>query len=49
MLGAGYTFTQKRCFVCGSLSHLIRDCDFHEKRMAKEAELKKQKWLTLVM
>ncbi|GJT79900.1 hypothetical protein Tco_1054242, partial [Tanacetum coccineum] len=27
------------CFVCGSLSHLIRDCDFHEKRMAKQAEL----------
>ncbi|GKC07631.1 putative ribonuclease H-like domain-containing protein [Tanacetum coccineum] len=29
----------KACFVCGSLSHLIRDCDFHEKRMAKQAEL----------
>ncbi|GJW57346.1 putative ribonuclease H-like domain-containing protein [Tanacetum coccineum] len=25
--------------LCGSLSHLIRDCDFHEKRMAKQAEL----------
>ncbi|GJR76671.1 putative ribonuclease H-like domain-containing protein [Tanacetum coccineum] len=23
----------------GSFSHLIRDCDFHEKRMAKQAEL----------
>ncbi|GJV28752.1 copia protein [Tanacetum coccineum] len=37
--GMGYGFTTKACFVCGSLSHLIRDCDFHEKRMAKQAEL----------
>ncbi|GJT91830.1 hypothetical protein Tco_1080675 [Tanacetum coccineum] len=38
--GLGYGFTTKACFVCGSLSHLIRDCDFHEKRMAKQAKLK---------
>ncbi|GKA25001.1 hypothetical protein Tco_0711034 [Tanacetum coccineum] len=37
--GLGYGFTTKACFVCGSLSHLIRDCDFHEKRMAKQGEL----------
>ncbi|GJR29117.1 putative ribonuclease H-like domain-containing protein [Tanacetum coccineum] len=37
--GLGYRFVTKACFVCGSLSHLIRDCDFHEKRMAKQAEL----------
>ncbi|GJX85566.1 hypothetical protein Tco_0336340 [Tanacetum coccineum] len=37
--GLGYGFTTKACFVCGSLSHFIRDCDFHEKRMAKQAEL----------
>ncbi|GJR27054.1 ribonuclease H-like domain-containing protein [Tanacetum coccineum] len=37
--GLGYGFTTKACFVCGSLCHLIRDCDFHEKRMAKQAEL----------
>ncbi|GJZ89781.1 ribonuclease H-like domain-containing protein [Tanacetum coccineum] len=37
--GMGYGFTTKACFVCGSLSHLIRDCDFHKKRMAKQAEL----------
>ncbi|GJX49933.1 ribonuclease H-like domain-containing protein [Tanacetum coccineum] len=37
--GLGYGFTTKACFVCVSLSHLIRDCDFHEKRMAKQAEL----------
>nr|GEU44524.1 ribonuclease H-like domain-containing protein [Tanacetum cinerariifolium] len=37
--GLGYAFTQKACFVCGSFSHLIRDYDFHEKRVAKQAEL----------
>ncbi|GKE27786.1 hypothetical protein Tco_1443170 [Tanacetum coccineum] len=40
-LDLGYRFTMKACFVCGSFSHLIRDCDFHEKRMAKQAELNK--------
>nr|GEY03003.1 putative ribonuclease H-like domain-containing protein [Tanacetum cinerariifolium] len=29
--GLGYAFTRKSCFVCGSFSHLIRDCDFYEK------------------
>lgn len=24
---------KKTCFVCGSKSHLIKDCDYHEKRM----------------
>ncbi|GKB45060.1 ribonuclease H-like domain-containing protein [Tanacetum coccineum] len=42
-LGLGYGFTRKACFVCGSFGHLIRDCDFHEKRMAKQVELNKQK------
>ncbi|GJW34328.1 ribonuclease H-like domain-containing protein [Tanacetum coccineum] len=42
-LGLRYRFTRKACFVCGSFSHLIRDCDFHEKRMAKQVELNKQK------
>ncbi|GJU79500.1 putative ribonuclease H-like domain-containing protein [Tanacetum coccineum] len=37
----GYGFTARACFVCGSLNHLIRDCDFHEKRMARQAELNK--------
>ncbi|GKC33012.1 hypothetical protein Tco_1040306, partial [Tanacetum coccineum] len=35
----GYGFTIRACFVCGSLNHLIRDCDFHEKRMARKVEL----------
>ncbi|GJZ94095.1 putative ribonuclease H-like domain-containing protein [Tanacetum coccineum] len=42
-LGEGYSFIKKKCFVCGSLSHLIKDCDFYEKKMAREAELKKQR------
>ncbi|GKF23472.1 hypothetical protein Tco_0075794, partial [Tanacetum coccineum] len=42
-LGLGYGITKKACFVCGSFSHLIRDCDFHEKRMAKQVKLNKQK------
>ncbi|GJW12897.1 hypothetical protein Tco_1578724 [Tanacetum coccineum] len=42
-LGLGYGFTKKACFVCGSFSHLIRDYDFHEKRMAKQVELNKKK------
>ncbi|GJS79357.1 putative ribonuclease H-like domain-containing protein [Tanacetum coccineum] len=35
----GYGFAVRACFVCGSLNHLIRDCDFHEKRMARKADL----------
>ncbi|GJS04192.1 hypothetical protein Tco_0320700 [Tanacetum coccineum] len=42
-LGLGYRFTRKACFVCGSFGHLIRDYDFHEKRMAKQVKLNKQK------
>ncbi|GKC64230.1 hypothetical protein Tco_1096828 [Tanacetum coccineum] len=42
-LGEGYSFIKKKCLVCGSLSHLIRNCDFYVKKMAREAELKKQR------
>ena len=41
-LGLGYGFARKACFVCGSFSHLIRVCDFHKKRMAKQVELNKR-------
>ncbi|GJV29800.1 hypothetical protein Tco_1386248 [Tanacetum coccineum] len=40
-LGLGFGFTKKACFVCGSHNHLIKDCDFHEKRMPKESILRK--------
>ncbi|GJZ39429.1 putative ribonuclease H-like domain-containing protein [Tanacetum coccineum] len=33
--------TERGCFVCGSISHLIRDCDYHVK-LAKQVELNKQ-------
>ncbi|GKF52406.1 hypothetical protein Tco_0159316, partial [Tanacetum coccineum] len=39
-LGLGYGFTKKACFVCGSLSHLIKDYTFHEDRMAKKSVMK---------
>nr|GEU77802.1 hypothetical protein [Tanacetum cinerariifolium] len=39
----GLGYARKSCFICGSFSHLIRDCDFHEKRMAKQAALTKGK------
>ncbi|GJX07629.1 ribonuclease H-like domain-containing protein [Tanacetum coccineum] len=42
-LGEGYSFTKKKCFVCGSLSNLIKDCDYYEKKMAREAVFKKQR------
>ncbi|GKA47418.1 hypothetical protein Tco_0740301, partial [Tanacetum coccineum] len=42
-LGEGYSFIKKKCFVCGSLSHLIKDCDYYEKKIAREAEFKKQR------
>ncbi|GKB32844.1 hypothetical protein Tco_0872245, partial [Tanacetum coccineum] len=37
----GHGFTERACFVCGSFSHLIRDCDYHVK-LAKQVELNKQ-------
>nr|GEV08016.1 60S ribosomal protein L34 [Tanacetum cinerariifolium] len=41
--GLGYAFTRKACFVYSSFNHLIRDYDFHEKKMAKQVELTKSK------
>nr|GEV46368.1 hypothetical protein [Tanacetum cinerariifolium] len=38
-LGLGFGFTKKACFMCGSLSHLIKDCTFYEDRMAKKSML----------
>nr|GEW31655.1 putative reverse transcriptase domain-containing protein [Tanacetum cinerariifolium] len=39
-LGLDFGFTKKACFVYRSLSHLIRDCTFHEDRMAKKSVIK---------
>ncbi|GJS40350.1 hypothetical protein Tco_0565393 [Tanacetum coccineum] len=38
-LGVGFKFTKKACFVCGSLNHLIKDCDFHDKKMVQKPVL----------
>nr|GEZ71622.1 hypothetical protein [Tanacetum cinerariifolium] len=38
-LRLGFGFTKKACFMCGSMSHLIKDCTFHEDRMAKKSIL----------
>ncbi|GJT63462.1 ribonuclease H-like domain-containing protein [Tanacetum coccineum] len=35
----GFGSTKKACFVCGSYSHLIKDYDFHEKRIVKKSVL----------
>ncbi|GKF58159.1 hypothetical protein Tco_0171696, partial [Tanacetum coccineum] len=37
----GHGITQKGCFVYGSFSHLIRDCDYHVK-LARQIELPEQ-------
>ncbi|GJU44041.1 ribonuclease H-like domain-containing protein [Tanacetum coccineum] len=33
--GVGFQFKLKACFVCGSFSHLIKDCDFHANRVVQ--------------
>ncbi|GJT85998.1 putative ribonuclease H-like domain-containing protein [Tanacetum coccineum] len=37
----GIESNERACFVCGSFSHLIRDCNYHVK-LAKQVELHKQ-------
>ncbi|GKE53997.1 ribonuclease H-like domain-containing protein, partial [Tanacetum coccineum] len=34
-LGNGFESIKKSCFVCGSSNHLIKDCDFHDKKMGE--------------
>ncbi|GJX08861.1 hypothetical protein Tco_0196793 [Tanacetum coccineum] len=29
----GFEFKKKACFICGSLNHLIKDCNFYENKM----------------
>ncbi|GJU97650.1 ribonuclease H-like domain-containing protein [Tanacetum coccineum] len=35
-LGSKFEFKNKACYVCGSFNHLIKDCDFYEKKMAEK-------------
>nr|GEU30269.1 ribonuclease H-like domain-containing protein [Tanacetum cinerariifolium] len=32
-LGDRFEFKKKACFVCGSVNHLIKDCDFYENKI----------------
>ncbi|GJU51405.1 putative ribonuclease H-like domain-containing protein [Tanacetum coccineum] len=38
-LGNDFEFIKKACFVCGSFNHLIKDCDFHDKKMIEKPVL----------
>ncbi|GKC55530.1 hypothetical protein Tco_1078275 [Tanacetum coccineum] len=44
-MGLGYSFTKKACFVCGSMSHLIKDYTFHEDRMTQRNVVNKNGYL----
>ncbi|GKD51817.1 hypothetical protein Tco_1280793 [Tanacetum coccineum] len=38
-LGNGFEFIKKACFVYGSFNHLIKDCNFHDKKMVEKPVL----------
>ncbi|GJU44256.1 ribonuclease H-like domain-containing protein [Tanacetum coccineum] len=38
-LGNGFEFIKKACFICGSFNRLIKDCDFHDKKMVEKPVL----------
>ncbi|GKF95733.1 hypothetical protein Tco_0288468, partial [Tanacetum coccineum] len=38
-LGNGFEFIKKACFVCESFNHLIKDCDFHDKKIVENPVL----------
>ncbi|GKD91250.1 hypothetical protein Tco_1366757, partial [Tanacetum coccineum] len=42
-LGVGFQFTPKAYLVCGSFNHLIKDCDFHDKKMVQKPVLNNEK------
>ncbi|GJW93808.1 putative ribonuclease H-like domain-containing protein [Tanacetum coccineum] len=35
-LESNFEFKNKACYVCGSFNHLIKDCDFYEKKMVEK-------------
>ncbi|GJT15433.1 putative ribonuclease H-like domain-containing protein [Tanacetum coccineum] len=35
-LGSNFEFKNKACYVCGNFNHLIKDCDFYEKKMVEK-------------
>ncbi|GJY94357.1 hypothetical protein Tco_0510718 [Tanacetum coccineum] len=48
-LGVGFQTIKKACFVCGSFNHLIKDCDFHDKKMVQKPVLNNVKKETAVL
>nr|GEX14849.1 ribonuclease H-like domain-containing protein [Tanacetum cinerariifolium] len=36
-LGIGFEFNKRACFVCGSVNHLIKDCNFYENKMVEKS------------
>ncbi|GJZ85717.1 ribonuclease H-like domain-containing protein [Tanacetum coccineum] len=38
-LGVEFQFSPKACFVFGSFNHLIKDCDFHDKKVVQKPVL----------
>ncbi|GKF23910.1 hypothetical protein Tco_0076232 [Tanacetum coccineum] len=45
-LGNGFEFVKKACFMCGSFNHLIKDCDFHDKKMVEKPVLNNKGMVT---
>ncbi|GKC20284.1 putative ribonuclease H-like domain-containing protein [Tanacetum coccineum] len=35
-LGSNFEFQKKACYICGSFNHLIKDCDYYEKKMVEK-------------
>ncbi|GJV52111.1 hypothetical protein Tco_1447852 [Tanacetum coccineum] len=42
-LGVGFQSSKRACFVCRSLNHQIKDCDYHDKKMGQKHVLNKEK------
>ncbi|GKB86803.1 putative ribonuclease H-like domain-containing protein [Tanacetum coccineum] len=47
--GNSFEFTNKACFVCGSFNHLIKDYNFHDKKMVQKPVLNNVKKGTAVL
>ncbi|GJY73511.1 ribonuclease H-like domain-containing protein [Tanacetum coccineum] len=45
-VGNGFEFIKQACFVCGSFNQLIKDCDFHDKKMAEKPVLNNKGMVT---
>ncbi|GKA87814.1 putative ribonuclease H-like domain-containing protein [Tanacetum coccineum] len=48
-LGNGFEFIKKACFVCRSFNHLIKDCDFHDKKIVEKPVLNNKGRVTAVV